>query len=84
MDNIVIFYISLDPETLLWDIVSSDPTYEGLSEYQIMGGRQFMLMQEITENLDMSYCKVAAFVIREENPNLSVIQVEHVIENKNL
>lgn len=80
MEDHVIFIISLDQDTRLWNIVSTDPEYEVLSEYQIIGGNQFMIMQGITDALAKEYDKVALFRIRDDGPEIQVIQVEAQLE----
>ena len=81
MDNIVLFNITLDHETHLWNILSEDPAYDVFSQHQIMGGSQFMVMQEITERVALDCDKVAAFKITEDGPKLDVLQIEEVISN---
>ena len=77
MDNIVLFNISIDQETHLWNIESIDPAYSILNEYQIMGGNQFIVMQEITDALAKEYGKVAAFTITHDGPELKVVKIEN-------
>lgn len=77
MENIVLFDISLDPETHLWDIVSVDPDYAMYDQHRVMGGSQFMFMQDITDVLAKEYDKVAAFKIVDDAPHTVIVQVEH-------
>jgi hypothetical protein len=78
MDDIVLFNIALDKETHLWNITSVDPQYEDCSVYQIIGGHQFMVMQNITEDVANTYSKVAAFKIIDDAPELNVLQIETI------
>lgn len=78
MDDIVLFNIALDKETRLWNITSVDSQYENCNVYQILGGHQFMVMQDITEDVANTYSKVAAFKIIDDAPELTVLQIETV------
>ena len=81
MDDIVLFNISLDKETHLWDFTSIDPMYEDCNVYQIYGGSQFMVMQDITDEVAKIYNKVAAFKIIDDGPTVDVIMVEELHNN---
>jgi hypothetical protein len=82
MEDTVLFDISLNLDTHLWDIISTDPEYEILSEYRILGGNQFYVMQQITDSLAMEFEKIALFRIKNDSPSVDVIQIEATIPNR--